>query len=258
MFNELTFKNNKYVSHAEKAIVLFLADIKIKSIFKFKNDKGYLLNIYIPQSINSETIGELKTIDDIAFNDILDNSSNWFQKQIEIEDLKALYTSSYCCQAGTINVILSNNALTKCIYNNKHINDVEDLIGIFKNIKYLKECLINLHIQHNGLHIYKESAQSKWIIKNINITDITFEKCYWIKEDIEDKMKDNIEKITQKTNKKIAEYKTLIKELEENNAQIKESFEQLQKQKKWEHIHINSINKSIVNQEELLKIVENR
>jgi hypothetical protein len=254
MFNELTFKNNKYVSHTDKPIVLFLSDIKIKSIFKFKNDKGYLLTIYIPQSINNEIIDELKSIDEITFSDILTNSNKWFKKQFQEEDLKALYTPSFCNQSITMNVILSNNALTKCIYNNKSVNDIEELIGLFKNVKYLKECLINLHVQHNGLHIYKESAQSKWIIKNINITDITYEKCYWIKEDIEDKLRDNIEHITHKTNSKIAEYKKLIKDLEENQKKMQESFDELQKQKKWEHTHINAINKNIVAQEDLLKL----
>ena len=70
MFNELTFKNNKYVSYSDKSIVLFLSDIKIKSIFKFKNDKGYLISIYIPNSINHEIIEELKSIDQITFDDI--------------------------------------------------------------------------------------------------------------------------------------------------------------------------------------------
>jgi len=253
MFNELTFKNNKYVSYADKSIVLFLSDIKIKSIFKFKNDKGYLISIYIPNSINHEIIEELKSIDQTTFDDILGNSTKWFGKQFEEDDLKSLYTPSFCCQSITMNIILSNNALTKCIYNNKHINDIEELISLFKNVKHLKECLINLHIQHNGLHIYKESAQNKWIIKNVNITDIAFEKCYWIKEDIEDKLKDNIEKVTQKTNAKIAEYKQLIKDLEDNNNKIRDSFEELQKQKKWEHSYINNINKNIVAQEDLLK-----
>jgi hypothetical protein len=253
MFNELTFKNNKYVSNSDKPLVLFLYDIKIKSIFKFKNDKGYLLTIYIPQSINSEIIDELKKIDDITFSDIYANSHKWFQKQMQEEDLKALYTASFCSQSTTMNVILSNNALTKCIFNNKHINDIDELIGLFKNVKYLKECLINLHIHHNGLHIYRESAQNKWIIKNINITDITFEKCYWIKEDIEDKLRDNIDQMTQKTNAKISEYKKLIKELEDNHKKIQESYEELHKQKKWEHTHINIINKNIVAQEDLLK-----
>jgi hypothetical protein len=253
MFNELIFKNNKYVSHTDKSIILFLSDIKIKSIFKFKNNNGYLLSIYIPRSINSEIIDELQHIDTITFNDILDNSNKWFHKQISEDELKTLYIPSFCNQSVTMNVILTNNTLTKCIFNNKHINDIEELISLFKNIKHLKECLINLHIQHNGLYIYKESAQNKWIIKNINITDIAFEKCYWIKEDIEDKLKDNIEKITQKTNAKIAEYKQLIKDLEDNNNKIRDSFEELQKQKKWEHSYINNINKNIVVQEDLLK-----
>lgn len=251
MFNTPTFKNNKYVTRTSNAINFFISDVKIKSLFKFSNNKGYLLGIYIPDSVNHDIISELEKIDKDTFQTILKHSNEWFNKSFEEEDLMMLYEPSFCAQSSSICLILSNDSLVNCTFNDKALENIDDLITIFKNNKKLKECLININIQHYGLYFYKDKAVAKWFIKNINITETSYEKCYWMKEDIDDKLADNILTLKTKVVSKINEHKNTIHKLETDMENIQQDFSNIQKEKNWIQA-VDRLNKNIMLLEERL------
>lgn len=252
MFKIPTFKNNKYVAHPTEPIQLLLSDIKIKSLFKFNNDKGYLLTVYIPDSVNNDIITRLQDIDNNIFNTILDKSATWFQKSFSEEELKLLYEPSFCKQSSALSVILSNDVFTKCTFNDNVIDNVEELINILKNSRKLKECLINISINNHGLYFYKEKAVSKWLIKRVDITETSYEKCYWIKEDIEDKLKDNIMQTNKKITAKIAEYRQIIDRLTADMNDINLQCQNIHKNKNWMDA-VDKINKNIMLLEESIQ-----
>lgn len=216
MFQKPVLKNNKYLTLSNEKIIYVLSDVKIKSLFKFKNNSGYMMTLYVPETVNSETIEQLTNLDAKIFETILKESFKWFGKSINDEELLTLYTPSFCKQNSIISVILSNNTLIKSTFHNAVLNDTNDIINILNNKKLLKDCLINITIIHNGLHFYQEQAINKWIIKDINIIDTSVDLCQWIDEDIVEKIKENALSVSKKTKEKIVEYHNKIEQLENN------------------------------------------
>jgi len=252
MFEIPTFKNTKYITHLQKPINLFLSDIKVKSLFKFSNNKGYLLNVYVPDTINKEVISELHNIDNNSFDEILHKSSQWFQKDFTEDSLKMLFEPSFCIQSSTIGIILASDVLTRITINDKITDDLDEVVDLLRNTKKLKQCIINANIHHNGLYFYKEKAVSKWIIKSIDITDISNDKCNLMKDDICDKIKDNISQLTKKVLHKITEHTKVINQLENDIVEINTEYEELYTTKNWIEA-TDRINKKIMLLKECLK-----
>jgi hypothetical protein len=255
MFQTLNKKNNKYISLPDKSLRFFLSDVKIKSLHKYANNKGYLIKIFIPEVVNKDVLNEFKNIDDQTIQDISVNSSQWFNKNLSEEEVQCLHKPMYCSQSHTIEVILSNNDLTKYILNNKPYVELDDIITVIKDVKNLKNYIINIDIQHIGLYIYQEEALHKWIIKNIYITDTSIEKCHWEKEDIEEKLEDNINDISNKTNQRISMYHTQINTLVNNTCKLYEILSDIKKLsgKKWE-TKIDELNELIESQQQILNL----
>lgn len=251
MLSKPIYKNNKYISTYSDLDKLLLLDVKIKSFHKFVDNKGYLMTIFIPYTVNSNIIESLTTIDNTSFDTIIRESLNWFNKELDEDELRTLYKPSYCTQNHTMNIIIANNKLTKYVYNDKEYGDMDSIIEIIKDIRYLKKCIINVDIQHYGLYFYKESANHKWIVKSINITDITNDKCICVKEDVEDKMEENVKKFIENTNSKIKHYKNTIELLNNSINDVKDSFKNLKglSDKKWED-QLNKLNDIILMQED--------
>lgn len=252
MFNLPVLKNNKYIAMSASKITYFLSDVKIKSIFKFKNDSGYLVEFYIPISVNSDITGELIALDNKIFDNILNESLKWFDKSINYDELKLMYNPSFCQQNLTMSVILSNNILTKGTYNNTNLNDTKDILAILNDKILLKKCLIDITIIHNGLHFYKEQASNKWLIKSINIIDTSIDTYQWIDEDMIDKLKDNMINVSKKTKKKILEYQEKIELLEKNLKYATELLESDKMNNKIGEEELNEIQKIITIQKDLL------
>lgn len=248
-------KNNKYVSTTDHVTKYFLSDVKIKSLHKFVDNKGYLISIYIPETVNTDTINNLMEFDDNISECIMKQSPTWFNKTFSNEEVDELYTRSYCKQHHTIDVILSSTFHTKFVINNMTADSIEEVIDLIKSIKHLKKCIINIEIQHIGLYFYQESATNKWIIKSIDITDTTRDACSFVKEDLEDKLEDNIKTLDTKTSAKVKECETRIADLVSNQKNIHDTFELLKSTsgKTWEQT-LDKINALILNQEDKIKL----
>lgn len=249
-------KNNKFVSTCDHAVKYFLSDVKIKSLHKFVDNKGYLISIYIPDSVNTDTIHSLLDFDENIIHNIKKHSPEWFNKTFSDDDINELYTRCYCKQHHTIDVILSNAFHTKFVMNSSVVDCFEDIIDLIKDVKHLKKCIVNIEIQHVGLYFYAETATNKWVIKSIDITDTTQDTCSFAKEDLEDKLEENIKSLSLKTATKVKEYEACIAELSSNQKNIEVMFKQLKTNaggKSWDAI-LGKLNSAIVSQEDKIKI----
>ncbi len=260
VFTQPTKKNNKYVSLLQTPIKYFLSDVKIKSIHKFVDNKGYLVSLYIPGSINSDVINELTDFDNETTTIVSQQSSEWFSKSLSREEIYEMYKKSYCTQTHTINVIISYNHLTKYIINNKAVPSFDNIIEIIRDVKNLKKCIINCEIQHVGLYFYKENANHKWVIKSIDITDTQNEavySCGYVKVDVEDKLLENIRKLKAKTDNRVRKLQETIDMLLASYRGIENEFQKLQisSGKVWEE-QVKHINENIINQEDKIKSTE--
>ena len=93
----------------------------VKSIKRLINGKGYYVTLYISEETNNDIINNLIEFDNNIIDEIVNNSSSWFNKNFAKEDVDELYTRSFCKQTKTINVIISSNNFNNITYNNDTI-----------------------------------------------------------------------------------------------------------------------------------------
>jgi hypothetical protein len=252
-------KNNKFVSSTERPVKYFLSDVKIKSMHKFIDNKGYLISIYIPSNVNIDVTNSLVEFDNDTMDIISKQSTTWFNKSLCKEEVQELYKKSYCLQSHTIDVIVSYNHLTKYMLNNKTVPTLDSVVETIGNIKNLKQCVINCEIQHVGLYFYKENANHKWIIKSIDIMDTHSDAVYshsHVKVDVEDKLQDNIKRLKENTDNKVLKLRETMDMLLASYSDIQTHFEKLQSSygKVWED-QLKQINENIRNQEDKIKSI---
>lgn len=198
-------KNNKYISYVDNSSKIFLNDIKIKSINKLIDDKGYVLKIFIP-NINDASINEIIDYDLNAINTITKNIGEWFNKDLSEDEIIELYKISFCEQTSTLSVILSSNKFTKYNINNNELNDNNDIINIIRNNKKLKKYIISVEIENIGLYFLSDNCFNKWVIKSINLTDIEDEENIYNKCEIEESLLENVTNVNHIINTKIKDY----------------------------------------------------
>ena len=130
MFLEPIKKDNKLILIYKNPPVKNIVDVRIKSINKLANNTGYVFNIYIAPSNNSEIIRELIAFDKEIMSSIEDNSLKWFNNKFDMSEITELYHKSFCNQTKTIGVILSSKQVKNMLYNNKVVQDIDDIINI--------------------------------------------------------------------------------------------------------------------------------
>lgn len=245
-------KDDKFIAKAIEPIKIILTDVKLKAIRRLIDSKGYNIAIYIPETINNDSISNINTLDCNIMEEIINSAPKWFNKDFTHNELIEMYNKSYCSQTKTISVIFTNTKYPKLIYNNKNIDTVENIISILRENNHYKKCMINIEIEYHGIYFYADNTKNKWIISSIDITDISNDNNNeWInKDDIIDKLNDNISLTNNKMNKKIIELQKYINELEENKLNINELFLEL-KVSPCENIQepLNKINQLIIYQE---------
>jgi hypothetical protein len=245
-------KDDKFIAKAIEPIKIILTDVKLKSIRRLIDNKGFNIAIYIPDTINNEGVSNIETLDDNIMKEIVNSSLKWFNKDLTQNELSEMYTKSYCSQTKTISVIFTNTKNPKLIYNNKNIETVYNIISILRENNHYKKCMINIEIEYHGIYFYADNTKNKWIISSIDITDISNDNNNeWInRDDIVDKLSDNIGLINNKMNKRIIELQQYINELEENKLNINKLFLEL-KVSPCNNIQdpLNKINQLIIYQE---------
>ena len=249
-FKKPVLKNKGYISQATKNIKICLSEIKIKNIKKLMNSNGHNLTLYLSPNINNEAINDIQNIDKIAFNKILLNNNDWFNNNLDENELSELYKTSYCNQTNTLNCILSNNIPYNITIDNIQYIDDEKLLNILLNVRELKKYVIYIELIHAGLYFYPELSINKWLIKSINITTIENDKCEWYREDIENEWENELINTINIINKNI---ENKHKEIDDQN-NLKQNITTLFNEIKdlqiadnlWEN-KINSLKNLIIN-----------
>ena len=244
-------KDDRFIAKSIEPVKIIFSDIKLKSIRRLIDNKGYNIAIYIPETINNEGISNIGKFDDDIMKEIISYSPKWFNKTLTLNDLVELYNKSYCEQTKTMPVIFTNTNYPKIIYNNNNIEAVDKIINILRENNHYKKCMINIEIEYHGISFYNDNTKNKWVVSSIDITDITNDNNDWInKDDLVDKLNDNISLINNKMNKKIIELQKHINELEENKLNISKMFLTL-KTSPFNNIQdsLNKINQLIIYQE---------
>jgi hypothetical protein len=251
-------KDDKFIAKAIDPIKIIFSDVKLKSIRRLIDSKGYNIAIYIPETINNEGICNIDKLDDNIMKEIITSSPKWFNKNFTQNDLTEMYNKSFCQQTKTISVIFTNTKYPKLIYNNNNVDTVDKVINILRENNHFKKCIINIEIEYHGIYFYADNTKNKWVVSSIDITDISNDNNNdeWInKDDIIDKLNDNISLLNNKMNKKIIELQKYINELEENKLNINKIFLEL-KASPSNNIQdpLNKINQLIIYQEGKINI----
>lgn len=249
IFRKPLLKNKIYVSTITEMLKIEICEVKIKNIQKLKNSNGYFITIYIPKNNNDGLTDNFINIDNQALNAILENNNKWFNNNLTKDELKDLYKNSYSEQYNTLSIILSDNNPINIIIDDKPYYDNDKLLEILLDVRNLKKYIINLEIQYIGLYIYNELFTNKWLIKNINISNIEDEKCSWSREDIEDNWSNEIFNVTTIIDKKIEDtnnyIESLIKYKQNINDVFREAINFKNADKNWEN-KLNELKNIIV------------
>jgi Zn-finger protein len=249
-------KDNKYVLHPKDPIHKNIIDIKIKSIRKLINSKGYNIVIYISSDTNIDIITELIEFDKQVIDMIENNSSSWFGKTFTNEEITELYNRSFCKQTKTMNIILSDKQIKNILYNNKNIDDVDTIVKILKDNNHFKRCVINLKIEYCGLYIYSETTSNKWVINTLDVTDINIDNSDWVtNEDILDKVEERISLVKKKTREKIVQLKKYEIDLTNGETLIDIMLRDIKSSSsKNINSQLNKLNEILISQEDKIKI----
>ena len=257
MFQEPIKKENKLILMYKNPPIKNIVDVRIKSINKLINNTGYIFNIYIAPSNNSEIIRELVAFDKEIMSSIEENSLKWFNNKFNMSEITELYNKSFCNQTKTIGVILSSKQVKNMLYNNKTVQDIDDIINIIRDDSIIKKSFINITIEYYGLYIYSETTSNKWIIRKIDISNIDEDDNTVSTDELIDNFQDRIYNIKKKCNDKIGELSKNIDNIRDNMKTIDELLADLKKTSESTNININyflnKLNTLILNQEENIK-----
>jgi hypothetical protein len=246
-------KDGKFIAKATVPVKIIFTDVKLKSIRRLVENKGYNITLYIPETINSEGLGNVAKLDDNIMKEIIASSPKWFSKTLTQSELDEMYNRSFCSQTKTFSVIFTNTKYPALVYNNKNVESVDKVISILRDNSHFKKCIINVELEYHGIYFYADNTRNKWVISSIDITDISNDNGdnEWInKEDIIDKLSDNINAVNNKMGKRVLELQKYINMLEENRININKMFLEL-KEYPSNNIHepLNKLNQMIIYQE---------
>jgi hypothetical protein len=184
------------VSYLEKPLKLIINDIKIKKIIGSNN-----IHCEIPIKNNEDVIEEIKEIDAISYNTLLENPE-WYSEIID--NIDNFYNTSYSNDISIINLLFNDK--TSC-YMNGNNKDLEEIIEIISNKNKNEMTNINMEISFLGLFIYNNQIINKWIIKLIDIEELEDDQNDWNKDEIENDWDNEIINYEEAVLNKIEYYK---------------------------------------------------
>lgn len=254
-------KDKKLISIYKNPPIKNIVDVKIKSINKLTNNTGYTFNIYISPSNNFDIIQDLILFDKEIMKSIESNSLKWFNRQFDIREITELYNKSFCNQTKTMSIILTNKQIRNMVYNNKAVEDIEDIVNILiadnSPDNSPNKSFVNITIEYYGLYIYSESTSNKWIIRTIDISNINDDDNTVSNEELIENFQNRIYNIKKKCNDKITELGKNIDNIRNNMKTIDELLDNLKKDSESTNNNINyclsKLNTLILTQEENIK-----
>ena len=191
-------------------------------------------------------------------NSIENNSIKWFNRQFNNEEIMELYNKSFCNQTKTMSIILTDKQIKTMLYNNKTVEDIEDIVKILIDDNISKKSLINITIEYYGLYIYSETTSNKWMIKSIDISNIDDDDNIVSTEELIDNFQHRIYNIKKKCNDKVDILSKNIDSIRNTMKSIDELLDDLKTGSKSTNINVhyclNKLNTLILNQEENIKL----
>ena len=190
-------KSKCNVSYLDKPVKFVLTEVKIKNFIG-----NNIVECHIPVINNKMALSIIEDIDNNSYETLKENPE-W----IEENNLDNIYTYSYSNDISCLNVLLNNK--TEC-YMNGIESDLEDTIELLKDTRKTKDYNINMELSFLGLFIYETNVINKWVIKNIDIQDITDDINDWNREEIEEDWENEINNFEIEIYNKIENYKNAL------------------------------------------------
>ena len=200
-------KSKCYISYLDKPVKIIFNEIKIKN---FIGDN--IIECYIP--ISNTNVSILEEIDINSF-DTLKENPEWTNDN----NIDNIYTNSYSNDISCLNVLFNNK--TECFINGID-RDLEDTIELLRDNKKMKEVNVKMEIAFLGLFIYDHLIINKWVIKNIDIEDLSDESDDWNRNEIEDDWNNEIKKYEMDIRSKIEYYNNSLSNAKDLFEEIKE------------------------------------
>lgn len=200
-------KTKCYISYLDKPIKITLNEIKIKNFIG-----NNIIECYIPPNLNNISIFE--EIDINSLNTLKENP-DW----TETGNIENIYTNSYSNDISSLNVLFNNK--TECFINGIN-RDLEDTIELLRDNKKIKDLNVKMEIAFLGLFIYDHLIINKWVIKNIEIEDLSDDNDGWDRDEIEEDWDYEIQKYELDINNKIEYYNNSLSSAKNLLEEIKE------------------------------------
>jgi hypothetical protein len=157
-----------------------------------------------------------------------------------------------------MSIILTDKQIKTMLYNNKTVEDIEDIVKILIDDNISKKSLINITIEYYGLYIYSETTSNKWMIKSIDISNIDDDDNIVSTEELIDNFQHRIYNIKKKCNDKVDILSKNIDSIRNTMKSIDELLDDLKTGSKSANINVhyclNKLNTLILNQEENIKL----
>ena len=157
-----------------------------------------------------------------------------------------------------MSIILTDKQIKTMLYNNKTVEDIEDIVKILIDDNISKKSLINITIEYYGLYIYSETTSNKWMIKSIDISNIDDDDNIVSTEELIDNFQHRIYNIKKKCNDKVDILSKNIDSIRNTMKSIDELLDDLKTGSKSTNINVhyclNKLNTLILNQEENIKL----
>lgn len=158
-------KNTYYISNLEQPYYIDIVDVSIKKITKLQNNKGYILSLYIDDNLKTK----FDDIDNSSKNILIENNKQWFNNNLNEDDIHQLFNTSYCNQYNILNVYLTDKTIIN--FENK-VLEKENVLNILSDTNHFNKYIINIKLQHIGFYIYPSHTINKWGIKLLKIFDV--------------------------------------------------------------------------------------
>ena len=217
-------KDNLYIAHLEEKIIIELDNLDIFEILEEENGKKFVFfNLDLDNEDQEELIELLYNLDEVAVDNCIDHSKEWFNKELSEEQIENLYIPLYIDNYKTKNHILMkveiNPNIDITIINNSNINFIEIKGLVF----YKKTFMYHVYLDR----VIEETVNLLNSIKN-NLIDSnsTENKNKSINKPINNKntlIQDTVELNTPNKEQDIEKNK-IKKHIEEKRLQVKENF----------------------------------
>lgn len=168
-FDAPKLKTNYYIATTQHQVIHDIVDATVKKITRLDGNKGYLLSILIGKNDQNT----LNSIDDESLHSLIENNNEWFDNDLESNDINCLFKRAVCEQNNIINVYLTDNTQ---IYVNGMTEDVPNAISIISDGVKLKQYTMNLKLRLSGMYIYSSHTINKWCIKHLQLYSIEDEE----------------------------------------------------------------------------------